>query len=100
MEEEISDLTYNNSSSNPEVLKYRYQHLAKLDLELVHKKISLGTSFRYNDFMKNIMHFADEFFSWLVQEFQRQENGKNGDFIIDSRFYYQINNYIKVGNCY
>ena len=37
-EDEIFDLTYNNSSSNPEVLKYRYQHLAKLDLEIIHKK--------------------------------------------------------------
>ena len=98
-EDEISDLTYNNSSSNPEVLKYRYQHLAKLDLEIVHKKISLGTSFRYNDFMKNIdAIFADEFFSWLVPGIpEARENGKNGDFIIDSRFYYQINNYFKTG---
>ena len=98
-QEEISDLTYNNSSSNPEVLKYRYQHLAKLDLELVYKKISLGTSFRYNDFMKNIdAIFADEFFSWLVPGIpEARENGKNGDFIIDSRFYYRINPYIKAG---
>ena len=98
-EDEISDLTYNNSSSNPEVLKYRYQHLAKLDLEIIHKKISLGTSFRYNDFMKNIdAIFADEFFSWLVPGIpEARENGKNGDFIIDSRFYYQINNYFKTG---
>lgn len=98
-EDEISDLTYNNSSSNPEVLKYRYQHLAKLDLEIIHKKISFGTSFRYNDFMKNIdAIFADEFFSWLVPGIpEARENGKNGDFIIDSRFYYQINSYIKTG---
>ena len=92
-QEEISDLTYNNSSSNAEVLKYRYQHLAKLDLELVYKKISLGTSLRYNDFMKNIdAIFAYEFFSWLVTGIpEARENGKNGDFIIDSRFYYRIN---------
>jgi len=98
-EDEISDLTYSNSSSNPEVLKYRYQHLAKLDLEIIHKKTSLGTSFRYNDFMKNIdAIFADEFFSWLVPGIpEARENGKNGDFIIDSRFYYQINNYFKTG---
>ena len=98
-QEEISDLTYNNSSSNPEVLKYRYQHLAKLDLELVYKKISLGTSFRYNDFMKNIdAIFADEFFSWLVPGIpEAREDGENGDFIIDSRFYYQINTCVKTG---
>ena len=42
--------------------------------------------------------FADEFFSWLVPGIpEARENGKNGDFIIDSRFYYQINNYFKTG---
>ena len=59
-EDLITGLTYNNSSSDPSVLKYRYQHLAKLDFEIVHKNISFGTSFRYNDFMQNIdAIFAD-----------------------------------------
>ena len=95
----ISNLTYSNSSSDPSVLKYRYQHLAKFDVELVYKKLSFGTSFRYNDFMKNIdAIFAAEFFSWLVPGIpEGRENGKNGDFIIDSRLSYQINNYIKSG---
>ena len=47
-------LTYNNSSSDTSVLKYRYKHVAKCDVEIYYKKYSLGTSFRYNDFMKNI----------------------------------------------
>ena len=50
----ITAVTYNNSSSDPSVLKYRYQHIAKLDVELIYKKLSLGTSLRFNDFMKNV----------------------------------------------
>ena len=99
-EDLITELTYNNSSSDPSVLKYRYQHLAKLDVEIVYKKISFGTSFRYNDFMQNIdAIFADEtIFGKLIPGIpEARENGKKGDFIIDSRFYYQINNYIKSG---
>ena len=46
--------TYRNSSSDYEILKYRYQHLAKIDTEIMYKKLSLGASFRYNDFMRNM----------------------------------------------
>jgi iron complex outermembrane receptor protein len=46
--------TYRNSSSDTTVLKYRYKHLVKIDTEIIYKKVSLGASFRYNDFMKNI----------------------------------------------
>ena len=49
-----NELTYQNSSSDPSVLKYRYKHIAKLDSELKYKQFSLGTSLRYNDFMRNI----------------------------------------------
>ena len=47
-------VTYNNSSTDTTVLKYRYKHVAKLDAELTYKKFKLGGSFRYNDFMKNV----------------------------------------------
>ena len=47
-------ITYANSSSDPSVLKYRYQHIAKIDAEIIYKKIAIGGSFRYNDFMQNI----------------------------------------------
>ena len=30
----IEDLTYNNSSSDSTILKYRYKHIAKLDAEM------------------------------------------------------------------
>ena len=52
--EYISELNYTNSSSDPSILKYRYRNIAKIDIELFYKRISIGNSLRFNDFMKNI----------------------------------------------
>ena len=70
------ELTYNNSSSDPSILKYRYQHIAKIDAEMTYlNKYILGTSIRYNDFMKNIDKvFTDEWLNQeLIQELMKQE---------------------------
>ena len=99
-EDSITHLTYNNSSSDPTVLKYRYKHIAKIDAELIYKKLSFGGSLRYNDFMKNIdAIFADTaVFSTLVPGIpQARKNGENGDVIIDTRVGYQINNMFRFG---
>ncbi len=88
------ELTYNNSSSDPSILKYRYQHIAKIDAEITYKnKYILGSSVRYNDFMKNIDKvFTDE---WLNQELipginEAREKFKNGDIVFDLRIGYQV----------
>ena len=101
--EYIDSLTYTNSSSDPSVLKYRYKHIAKTDIEIIYKKLSVGGSFRYNDFMQNI----DNVFT---QELIGGDNGlgipginkardkyKNGDFIVDGRFGYQFNETVRFG---
>ncbi|MEC9209804.1 MAG: TonB-dependent receptor [Bacteroidota bacterium] len=102
--EYIDSLTYTNSSSDPSVLKYRYKHLAKTDLELIYKSISVGTSFRYNDFMKNIDKvFTEELIGGDSEDAlipginQAREKYKNGDFIVDARIGYQFNDMIKFG---
>tara|TARA_B100000795_G_C22760516_1_gene423399 strand:- start:16 stop:1545 length:1530 start_codon:yes stop_codon:yes gene_type:complete len=94
-----NDLTYTYSSSDPSVLKYRYQHLAKIDAELIYKKLSLGGSLRYNDFMKNIdAIFASELFAAFVPGIiEGRENGKDGDIIIDARLGYQLNDMTRFG---
>ena len=92
-------VTYSNSSSDPSILKYRYNHIAKLDMELIYKKLSLGSSFRYNDFMKNIDKiFASEFFAEEIVGGipEAREKFKNGDFIVDFRTSYQLNNITKI----
>jgi outer membrane receptor protein involved in Fe transport len=51
-----SDSVYISNYSNPNsnLLKYRFKHLAKLDVEANYKKYSIGLSCRYNSFMENI----------------------------------------------
>ncbi len=100
--EYIDSLTYTNSSSDPSILKYRYTHIAKTDIELTYKSLSIGSSFRYNDFMRNI----DKVFT---EDFIGGENGMipginkarekyiNGDFIIDARLGYELNNMTRLG---
>ena len=93
------ELTYNNSSSDPSILKYRYQHIAKIDIEFLYQDFLFGTSLRYNDFMRNIDKiFTDE---WINQELipginEAREKYRNGDFIIDLRVGYNIDKNSKV----
>ena len=106
---EVSDVTYNNSSSDPSVLKYRYQHIVKIDSELTYKKYSLGSSFRFNDFMKNIdaiftdrtinegIGSGDNTIKLIPGINQARDEFKNGDLIIDSRIAYQLNDIFRFG---
>ena len=103
----IYDVTYENSSSDPSVLKYRYQHIAKIDAELIYKKISLGFGMRYNDFMKNIdAIFTDQIINEglgaAVDPIISGINGardkfKGGEIVIDARIGYQFNELIRCG---
>ena len=51
-----TSLTFaNTSTSNTNnILKYRFQHIAKADVEIGYKLFSIGASWRYYSFMKNI----------------------------------------------
>jgi iron complex outermembrane receptor protein len=91
-------LTYSNSSSDTSVLKYRYKHIAKLDAELTYKKFSLGTSFRYNDFMKNIdAAFVSPLLAGYIPDIiESRSKFINGDFIVDIRTSYQLNDITKI----
>lgn len=99
-------ITYNNSSSDPSLLKYRYNHIAKLDIEIMYKRLSVGLGFRYNDFMKNIDKIFTEslindgipgVFAGIPGINDAREKFSNGDFIIDTRAGYDINSKIRLG---
>ena len=96
----IEDLTYNNSSSDSTILKYRYRHIAKLDAEMNYKDISIGASFRYNDFMSNIDQVfvdlgADD---GLIPGINTARSAfSSGDFIVDIRAGYYLNKNTKFG---
>jgi len=98
------ELTYNNSSSDSTMLKYRYKHIAKSDIEIAYKGISIGGSMRYNSFMKNI----DYIFTLIGAEGYdgdgkipginaAREKFKNGDLIIDLRAGYQMTKTARLG---
>ncbi|MCH8555380.1 MAG: TonB-dependent receptor [Schleiferiaceae bacterium] len=90
-------ITYTNSSSNAEnnILKYRYQHLVKADLQLDYKRFFVGYSVRYNSFMQNI----DEIFEGQLIAFllpgvgirESRESTPNGDLVMDARAGYKYN---------
>jgi len=95
----MDSVSYSNSSSDPSVLKYRYKNIAKLDAEMVYKKITLGTSLRYNDFMQNIdrIFTTSEIAKLIPGINEAREKFKDGDLIIDIRAGYQINKNIRLG---
>jgi outer membrane cobalamin receptor len=50
--------TFSDSTTN--ILKYRFRHLVKGDVEAIYKGISLGISCRYNSYMRNIDAIFEE----------------------------------------
>jgi outer membrane receptor for ferrienterochelin and colicins len=89
-------VSYRNSSSSPEnnILKYRYQHLAKGDIQAEYKRWMFGLSLRYNSFMQNI----DEIFEGSLIDILLPGVGiresrlevANGDYIWDIRAGYRV----------
>ena len=84
------ELTYMNTSTDPSenILKYRFRHLAKGDLEISYKSISIGGSCRYYSFMDNI----DKTFYDLDQPYllptgikKYREEHDNGSLVFDVR---------------
>ena len=81
------------------MIKYRFNHLAKADVQVSYKKWSIGGSMRYNSFMKNI----DRAFEVGVlgtellvgmQQYRQQFN--KGVFVFDARVSYDLKKGIKL----
>ena len=94
-------LTYRSSGSDSTMLKYRYEHIAKTDVEIVYKDISIGGSMRYNSFMKNIDKiFTSQYLPALTGISginQARDKFKDGDLIIDLRAGYQVTKTARLG---
>jgi iron complex outermembrane receptor protein len=87
--------TYRNTSSDTSsnTLKYRYNHLAKADIEFGYKKVSLGISMRYNSYMQN----TDAIFDIIVPGVkQGRAINPNGDYLFDTRISYQATTRFKI----
>jgi iron complex outermembrane receptor protein len=94
------DAETQTATYNP-MLKYRFNHLIKADVEAEWKDFSVGVSMRYNSFMKNIdAIFEDELMPGLYilpgLEAYRELNNK-GVAIFDARLGYNIMEHYRVG---
>jgi outer membrane receptor protein involved in Fe transport len=105
------DLDYDPAKSGGtfqgNLLKYRYEHTAKMDLQADYKKWSTGLSIRYNSFMKNIdASFQKELFNDLFPNLHNlyilpglkeyRANHNKGDIVCDYRFSFELTKKFKV----
>jgi len=90
----------NFSDSGSNMLKYRFKHLAKADIEATWKNFSLGFSTRYNSFMPNIdATFEDGVFGTQILPGLKQYREKNnkGSIVFDARIGYSFKKHYRVG---
>jgi outer membrane receptor protein involved in Fe transport len=96
-----TQLSYNHTSTDTtnNILKYRFQHLAKIDVQLSWKDLSVGGSIRYYSYMQNI----DKAFYNLDQPNQPGSGIKEyrtlhdkGVSVFDARLGWKVNMHYKV----
>ncbi len=85
----------NTRSDSTNVLKYRFKHLVKFDIQATYLNWQLGSSLRYNSYMENV-DWAFVGLPFLNGVQQGRAANKNGSFVIDTRLSYQINKYYKI----
>ena len=90
--------TWSDTTSN--ILKYRYKHLVKVDVEMNYKKYSAGFSLRYGGFMKNIDRVFEESIGGTyilpgLKEYREIYN--KGSFVVDLRLGYKLNDNYRLG---
>lgn len=75
------------------LLKYRNRHMVRLDLEAEVKRFTVGTTMYYNSFMES---FDDVLAVFDVITYYEMRKNRTGDFILDLRLAYQVNEQAKV----
>lgn len=76
-----------NSSVDYNILKYRYRHLFKGDVEFNPGKLLFGVSARYNSFMVNVDKIFEELIDGVGEYRERHDYG---DWVFDLRTGYRI----------
>jgi outer membrane receptor protein involved in Fe transport len=93
--------TFSDTVGN--LLKYRFKHLAKADVEVVYKGVSIGFSARYNSFMKNIDRvFEDEVIAgtgiYILPGLKKYRmDHHQGSLVFDARIGYDISKNYRIG---
>jgi outer membrane cobalamin receptor len=94
-------VSFSDSTSN--MLKYRFNHLAKIDIQASYKKFSFGISSRYNSFMKNIdlmfilpiqTETGAQFILPGLKEYRQKYN--KGSLVFDTRIMFSITKELKL----
>ncbi len=99
-----SNYLANFSDTTSNLLKYRFRHLVKADVELGYKKFALGFSCRYNSFMSNIDRVFEEDLDPTQAEVyllpglrQYRAEYNKGNLVVDARIGYKINDHFRAG---
>ena len=90
-----------NTATYDRTLKYRFNHLVKVDVEAEWKGYSIGVSSRYNSFMKNVdAIFEDELINglYILPGLERyREVNSGGNLVFDARIGYSFLDHYRVG---
>ena len=88
----INPVSYLTTSSDTSgILKYRYKHLAKFDLNIERDRIATGISLRYNSRMENIdQAFIDPLFDMILGTTNAWERLNKNSMILDYRIGYNL----------
>jgi iron complex outermembrane receptor protein len=95
------DLSFSNTSSNPEnhQLKYRYKHLAKAEVRYTEGRFDMATNLRYNSYIENIdLAFLEFPINLLVKGIaDAREADQKGKVFVDLRFGYTLKKKYRIG---
>lgn len=102
-----NEFSYNSTSVDPSrgILKYRFLHTVKMDLEFVYKRASVGFSIKYFSKIENLDQAIFDFEDATVATggtlqpiLYRNyfENRNNGNLIFDARLSYKVGQYHKI----
>lgn len=88
----------NTRSDSSDVLKYRFKHLLKWDIQVTYKKWQIGYSLKYNSSMQNIdAAFVGVPLTIFIKGVaDARYANRNGNTIMDARIAYQINSRMKI----
>ena len=120
----LQQFTHTNTSiDTTKILKYRFQHLVNLDIEITYRKWSAGYTFRYYSYMTNLdkvlytldsdrkeEHGHDSFDTGIIESRGDTENQDwdsfgdptysiadkhKGNYVMDARLSYQVTGWLK-----
>lgn len=103
---------YGTSIDSTKILKYRFRHLGKMDVEFTYRKWAVGYSFRYYSYMENIdkvlydLDASGLFDTGIIADRGDLEVGNNrwelnpdasraGNYVMDARISFQVAEWLK-----